>query len=91
MDQKVIKLKEELKKLKKELNEVTLEKGLCAQENKDLRENFAYCAYEQKECFLIARINKIIREIYTLTAKPIKNKNHKIKPDPADYNRPKWR
>lgn len=57
------KLREKIRELKKELEKVTFEKGLIAEENKDLRENSAYDYWDQKETNLIIRIHRIIKEI----------------------------
>jgi hypothetical protein len=57
------KLREKIRGLKKELEKVTFEKGLIAEENKDLRENSAYDYWDQKETNLIIRIHRIMKEI----------------------------
>ena len=57
------KLREKIAELKKDLETVTFEKGLAAEDNKDLRENSAYDYWDQKESILIIRIHKIMREI----------------------------
>ncbi len=67
--QDIQQLRHELTKLRKEREAVILEKGLLAQDNKDLRENFAYILYEQKEHALSSQINAVIKEIYDYTKK----------------------
>ena len=64
---KINELRNELTHLRKEREKVILEKGLIAQDNKDLRENAAYAWYEQREHSLTSRIHGIIEEIYALT------------------------
>ena len=56
-------LRKELVELRKEREKITIEKGLIAQDNKDLRENAAYDHWEQKERNVTSRIYKIIQEI----------------------------
>jgi transcription elongation GreA/GreB family factor len=68
------KLREKIKELKKELETVTFEKGLAAEDNKDLRENSAYDYWDQKESILIIRIHKIMREISEIYKKPYAKK-----------------
>jgi transcription elongation GreA/GreB family factor len=60
---KIDQLRAELVTLRKEREKVTIEKGLIAQDNKDLRENAAYDYWEQKERNITSRIHKIIQEI----------------------------
>ncbi len=64
-------LREELKILREERDKITLEKGLVAQDNKDLRENAAYSQLEQKEHALTSRIRGVIEEIYEYSRKNI--------------------
>jgi hypothetical protein len=69
------KLREKIKELKQELETVTFEKGLAAEDNKDLRENSAYDYWDQKESILIIRIHKIMKEIRDTS----KNDSHERK------------
>lgn len=69
MINKVDLLRTEIKKLVEKREEAILEKGLAAEENKDLRENFAYDYWYEREMVLTARINHIIKEISSLTMK----------------------
>lgn len=64
---KIDKLRNQLIELRKERDKAVLEKGLSAQDNKDLRENATYDYWEQKEHQLTSRILNIIKEIETLT------------------------
>ena len=88
-------LRDKIKILKKELEEVTLEKGLAAEENKDIRENSAYDYWDQKESILIIRIHKIMKEITDQTTKEkpiVKTKKPKKKIERAvfDIKPHKW-
>jgi hypothetical protein len=62
-------LREKIHELNKEREHATLQKGLAAEENKDLRENFDYDLWEQKETMLTVRIHNLIREIESLIPK----------------------
>ena len=62
-------LRKKLKRLQTERDEIILEKGLAARDNNDLRENFAYDYWENKERMLTIRIHKVIQEILDLTKK----------------------
>ena len=73
------KLRGKIKELKEELEKVTFEKGLIAEENKDLRENSAYDYWDQKETNLIIRIHRIIKEI----SDGSKKENPTVKPNRA--------
>lgn len=80
---KLEQLQEELFSLRKKRKEVTFEKGLIAEEEKDLRENGAYMIMEEKEHLLTSKIMQITKEIETITRikkphKSIKNKNTKV-------------
>lgn len=61
------KLREELARLREQREKVVLEKGLIAQDNKDLRENFAYDRLVEREHALTSKINGVISEIYELS------------------------
>jgi len=65
-------------KFRKELEKATLEKGLAAEDNKDLRENFAYDYWDDKERMITIRIGKVLKELSDLTKakvqKPVKKK-----------------
>ncbi len=60
---KLEELRQKLGALQKEREAAILEKGLQAQDNNDLRENFAYILWEQKEHMLTSKIHNLIREI----------------------------
>jgi transcription elongation GreA/GreB family factor len=75
-------LREKIKELKKELEKVTFEKGLIAEENKDLRENSAYDYWDQKETNLIIRIHRIMKEISERLKKEIST----VRPKKAKKN-----
>ena len=69
-------LREKLTALNKEREEIILEKGLAARDNNDLRENFAYDYWSEKERVATARIHalsKEIEEIYTSSRSDKKN------------------
>ena len=77
---KIEKLREKISQLKKELERATLEKGLAAEENKDLRENSMYDSWEEKETMYTIRIHKMMKEIRDLTPKnPSKKPSKKHK------------
>jgi hypothetical protein len=90
------KLRDLLLKLKKDLETATMEKGLAADENKDLRENSTYDYWEQKESMFIIRIHRTMKEIRDLS-KPktpkLKKKPSKSKAQPVikgDFQKHKW-
>ena len=56
---KIDKLREKLIDLRKEREKITFEKGMAANENKDLRENSAYDYWFEKEMLITARINNV--------------------------------
>lgn len=56
-------LRDKIKELTKKLEEATLEKGLAAEENKDLRENFAYDYWNDQENLYLTRIRNLMNEI----------------------------
>ena len=60
-------LRQKLKFLREEREKAMLEKGLAAEDNKDLRENFAYDYWEQQETNISAQIFQITKEIEELT------------------------
>ena len=74
----------ELFSLRKERTEITFEKGLIAEDSKDLRENGAYMIMEEKENRITGKIMNSTKEIEILTKKPknkiIKKDNKKIEP-----------
>ncbi len=63
------KLRAKLKVLRDDRDKIILEKGLVAQDNKDLRENAAYDDLERQEHSLTAKIHDIIEEIYARAKK----------------------
>ncbi|RJR27968.1 hypothetical protein C4561_00475 [candidate division WWE3 bacterium] len=62
-------LRKQIKELLQEREKATLEKGLAAEDNKDLRENFAYDYWAQKEFALTSKIRKLTAEIDRLAKK----------------------
>jgi len=66
---KIDKLRKELVKLREERAKVIFEKGLAAEENKDLRENFAYDYWFEKECQMKARIVQVVDMIEEISSK----------------------
>ena len=75
---KIDKLRNELIKLREERKAVILEKGLAAEENKDLRENFTYDYWFEKEAQATARIAHVTEMIEELSKKD-KPKQRNIK------------
>lgn len=77
---KIDKLRTELIKLREERKAVILEKGLAAEENKDLRENSAYDYWFEQEAQMTARIIRVTKMIEDLAEKDEpKKKDIKIK------------
>lgn len=64
--EKLDQLRKKLKALREERDRVILEKGLAGRDNNDLRENFAYDYWEEKERVATTRILNIIKEIEEL-------------------------
>jgi transcription elongation GreA/GreB family factor len=90
---KIDKLRNELIKLRKERAEVIFEKGLAAEENKDLRENFAYDYWFEKECQMNARIIQVTNMIEEISekSKPKKViKQKKLEKVKGTYEPHKW-
>ncbi len=56
-------LRQKLKELRTEREAITMEKGLVARENNDLRENFAYDYWCEKEHVITTQIHKLMEEI----------------------------
>lgn len=94
-------LRQKIKELNKERDKAIFEKGLAADENKDLRENFAYDYWFEKEMNISAKISGLIREIERIakknsSIKAIKTKRHiKRKKEPVvkkikDLPKNKW-
>lgn len=67
---KLEELQQELFKLRRERLEITIEKGLIAEEEKDLRENGAYTIMEEKENLHTSKIMVVTKQIEDLTRKP---------------------
>ena len=86
------KLREELIKLREERSTIILEKGLAAQENKDLRENSAYDYWMEKEMNITSRIQNIIKIIDDLSKKKkptnnlTKNSSKRVEGDFEPHN-----
>ena len=70
-------LRKQLIKLQKEREEITLEKGLTARDNNDLRENFAYDYWVEREFMVTAKIHAILKEIERLNPKTSHSKSKK--------------
>lgn len=94
VEEKVERLRERLSEQRKKLEEASFEKGLAAEENKDLRENFAYDYWVSQEQLITARILATLKEIEHLTKKPGKKIIKKIKSKPVekvkDFPKKKW-
>ena len=91
MNSKLEHLQEELKRLRKERAEIIFEKGMAAEDNKDLRENGAYIAMEEREQWYTAKIHKTMREIEEITKKPKKEIKRVQKEEPKYEFKPhKW-
>jgi len=92
--EKTEKLRNKISELKKQLEVATLEKGLAADENKDLRENSVYDYWDQKESILIIRIHRIMKEIRDLSPKkkPLNKPKHKKSAvrERVEYKPHKW-
>ena len=94
IEEKVDRLRERLTEQRKKLEEASFEKGLAAEENKDLRENFAYDYWVSQEELITARIFATLKEIEHLTRKPEKKivKNSRSTPVERvrDIPKKKW-
>ena len=90
---KIDKLREKLIDLRKEREKITFEKGMAANENKDLRENSAYDYWFEKEMLITARINNVTLEIMKISPnkrpKQTPRKSRKMK-EKIELDRPKW-
>ena len=60
---KIDQLRAKLISRRKERDKITFEKGMAARDNNDLRENFAYDYWLEKEFVITARILNITKEI----------------------------
>lgn len=96
MEETIIdKLRKELIEIRKEREKIVFEKGMAAEENKDLRENSTYDYWFEKEMLATTRINHIISMINEISGKnlvkkpPIKQKPRKPK-EKIELERPKW-
>jgi hypothetical protein len=72
-------LREQIKKLSLEREKATFEKGLSAQENKDLRENSEYDYWVEKETNLTIKIGNLHKEIVRITEGILPKKTVKAK------------
>ncbi|HBY10198.1 hypothetical protein A2473_03315 [candidate division WWE3 bacterium RIFOXYC2_FULL_42_13] len=94
IEEKVDRLRERLTEQRKKLEEASFEKGLAAEENKDLRENFAYDYWVSQEELITARIFATLKEIEHLTRKPEKKIVKKSRSTPVervrDIPKKKW-
>jgi len=90
---KIDKLRKELIKLREERDKIIFEKGMAAEENKDLRENSTYDFWFDKEMLITNRIENLISIINENSRKkPLKkplNKTKKPK-EKVELDRPKW-
>jgi len=89
---KLEQLQKELADLRKTRQKVILEKGEAAEDNKDLRENGAYIALEEREHYYTSKIHKVIRDLDNLTRKPAKEirKNVEKKEKKYEFKPHKW-
>jgi len=90
---KIDKLRNELIALRKEREAITFEKGLAAEDNKDLRENCTYDYWFEKEIVANARIALLIKMIGDLSKKdkPKKElKKRKIEKVRGTFEPHKW-
>lgn len=90
---KIDKLRNELVKLREERSKVIFEKGLAAEENKDLRENFAYDYWFEKECQMKARIIQVVNMIEEISSKSKPKKivkRKKLQKVKGTYEPHKW-
>lgn len=94
---KIDKLRNELIKLREERSRIIFEKGMAAEENKDLRENFVYDYWYEKECQVNGRISHIRETIYELSNKDKPSKAPKVNTKPrkiekikGNYEPHKW-
>ncbi|KKS29478.1 MAG: hypothetical protein UV83_C0003G0086 [candidate division WWE3 bacterium GW2011_GWE2_43_18] len=94
VEEKVDRLRERLTEQRKKLEEASFEKGMAAEENKDLRENFAYDYWVSQEQLITARIFATLKEIEHLTKKPGTKIVKKAKAQPVervrDLPKKKW-
>jgi transcription elongation GreA/GreB family factor len=63
-------LRQKIKELNTHRDKAIMQKGLAAEDNKDLRENAEYDYWVEKELFFTAQIITLIKEIQKLTKKP---------------------
>lgn len=90
---KIDKLRNELIHLREERAKIIFEKGLAAEENKDLRENSSYDFWFNKECLMNSRIARIINMIQEIAdkANPKKViKRKKLEKVKGNYEPHKW-
>ena len=90
---KIDKLRKELIELRKERDKIIFEKGMAANENKDLRENSAYDYWFEKEMQITSRINHIMSMIEEESKdnKEVKGFSiNKNKTEKIELDRPKW-
>ena len=87
--EKIKEVKQKIKDLQKEREQVILEKGLAAQENADLRENFAYDYWNHKEIDLTHKIQRLSGQLFigTRKKKPVKKPSGK---ETFEFKPHKW-
>ncbi len=91
-------LRDKIKELMKQREAATLEKGLSAQDNKDLRENAEYDYWEEKETTLTIKIGNLQQEIVQLSEvnvkktlpKKLKKGKETVTPKIKDLPKNKW-
>ena len=71
---KIDKLRKELVETRKERERIVFEKGMAAEENKDLRENSTYDYWFEKEMQATTRISHIISMIDEISGKNLVKK-----------------
>lgn len=89
---KIDELRSFLKVLQKERAHIIMEKGLSAEDNKDLRENSEYIYLEQQEELYNAKIKNLIKEIESHKKKDLKVKQPKkpLKKVQSNFEKKKW-
>lgn len=89
---KIDELRAFLKVLQKERAHIIMEKGLSAEDNKDLRENSEYIYLEQQEDLYNAKIKNLIKEMESHKKKDLKVKRPKkpLEKVQPNFEKKKW-
>jgi hypothetical protein len=87
---KLEKLQEELFELRRVRAKITFEKGMAADDSKDLRENGVYIIMEEKEHYYTSKILAVTKEIETITRKPEKKKVKEKEEVKYEFKPHKW-